>query len=393
MAVVMLPDLRAVRRVLIIRGSAIGDVLHATPLAAALKTAYPHLEITWITEEICGDVVLGNPYLDEVIVVPRSRWKRGRLRSPRVWREYLAFLSSLRARKFDVSIDLQGYAKSAILAFASGARYRLGWWRMRDGANLVSRSLPKREASVHRVDWFLDVARELGVSDPQVSFSLDIPEWAREDVGSLLESEGLISGQRYVVLNQAAGDSARRWSEAGYAEVAWQLATRFGLRSVLVGVEKDRTPNTRIIAGYREFRASSGGSGVGEEIGDPIDLAGRTDLKQLFALIDGCALQVSGDTGSLHIAAALGRPVVALFGSSDPAHAGPWGQLDRVVSHRNLCHSTCTVRRCALQRLEQNTGPGALAGISYCLVAITPAEVMRVAESALSGRGTGPTTI
>ena len=75
----MLPDMNKVKRVLIIRGSAIGDVLHATPLAAALKEAFPHLEITWITEEICGDVVLGNPYLHDVIVTPRSRWKQGRL--------------------------------------------------------------------------------------------------------------------------------------------------------------------------------------------------------------------------------------------------------------------------------------------------------------------------
>ncbi len=407
MGVVMLPDLRAVRRVLIIRGSAIGDVLHATPLAAALKSAYPHLEITWITEEICGDVVLGNPYLDEVIVVPRSRWKQGRLRSPRVWREYLAFLSGLRARNFDVSIDLQGYAKSAILALASGARYRLGWWRMRDGANLVSRSLPKRESSIHRVDWFLDVARELGVADPKVCFSLDIPAGVREDVRSLLESEGLASGQRYVVLNQAAGDQARRWTEAGYAEVAWQFATRHGLRSVLVGVEKDQTPNASIIARYRQFREASDAPGAVGAIGDPIDLAGKTGLKQLFALIEGCALQVSGDTGSLHIAAALGRPVVALFGSSDPAHAGPWGQLDHVISHRDLCDSSCTVRRCASQHFEpgnkssidnfaddsSHRDPGDLFATSRCLVAISPAEVMQVADSALAGQGLSSTTI
>ncbi len=91
-----LPDLNKARRVLIIRGSAIGDVIHAMPLSAVLKEAYPHLEITWIVEEICGDVALGNPYLHEVIVTPRSRWKRGRL-SPRIWGEYLMFLRGLRA--------------------------------------------------------------------------------------------------------------------------------------------------------------------------------------------------------------------------------------------------------------------------------------------------------
>src|SRR5689334_1746909 len=174
MSVRSLPDLRHVSRVLIIRLSAIGDVVHALPLASALKDSYPHLEITWLVEEIPADVVLGNPDLANVIVLPRSRWKRGRANSPTVWREYFAFLADIRRRRFDLTIDVQGYAKSALIALASGAHYRLGWWRLRDGANLVSQAVPRRPQSVHRVDWFLDVARELGVDNPQVRFPLQI---------------------------------------------------------------------------------------------------------------------------------------------------------------------------------------------------------------------------
>src|SRR5437763_16307658 len=96
-----LPDLRTVHRVLIIRLRAIGDVIHALPLASALKDAHPHLEISWLVEEIPADIVLGNPDLERVIVVPRSKWKLGRTRSPQVWREYLEFLAQLRALKFD----------------------------------------------------------------------------------------------------------------------------------------------------------------------------------------------------------------------------------------------------------------------------------------------------
>lgn len=96
-----LPDLRTAQRVLIIRLSSIGDVVHALPVSAALGEAFPHLELTWIVEESAADVVRGNPYLHEVIVVPRERWKRGR-KSPRIWREYLDFLQMLRERRFDV---------------------------------------------------------------------------------------------------------------------------------------------------------------------------------------------------------------------------------------------------------------------------------------------------
>jgi ADP-heptose:LPS heptosyltransferase len=94
-----LPDLRAVRRVLIIRLSSIGDVVHALPVSAALGEAFPHLELTWIVEESAADVVSGNPYLHDVIVVPRERWKRGR-KSPHIWREYLGFLRMLGERRF-----------------------------------------------------------------------------------------------------------------------------------------------------------------------------------------------------------------------------------------------------------------------------------------------------
>src|SRR3954454_13375745 len=130
MSLRFLPDLTRVERVLIIRMSAIGDVIHALPLASALKRAYPHLKISWLVEEIPAEVVLGNPDLDQVFVIPRSRWKRGRMYSPRVWREYLSFLGVLRSARFDVTIDLQGYAKSALFACATGAHYRLGWWRL-----------------------------------------------------------------------------------------------------------------------------------------------------------------------------------------------------------------------------------------------------------------------
>ena len=121
---------------------------HALPLSASLHEAFPNLKITWIVEEMSAEIVVGNPTLHEVIVVPRSRWKQGRWRSPQIWREYFAFMKTLRARRFDVTLDLQGYAKSAFMALATGAKHRYGWWRLRDGANLVSRSLPRRPQSL-----------------------------------------------------------------------------------------------------------------------------------------------------------------------------------------------------------------------------------------------------
>ncbi len=360
-------DLNSVQRLLIIRLSSIGDVTHALPLSAALGEAFPHLEITWIVEEMSAEIVRGNPYLHDVIVVPRSRWKQGRWRSPQVWREYRDFVRSLRSRRFDVTLDLQGYAKSALMALATGAKHRFGWWRLRDGANLVSRSLPRRPESLHRVDWFLDVARAFGAEPECVTFPLHVPEEARSRVRGLLADKGLPAGTAYAVLNPAVGDQTRRWGAERYAELAHGLATRLGLPSVLIGSGKDAgiCEEVRALTGQREDWPAA--------VILPLSLAGLTNLKELAAVLEGCTVHICGDTGSAHIAAALERPVVALYGPTDPQMAGPWGQSENVLSHRELCAANCTVRQCVYTRNEANT-PGE--NSARCLAAITPQEAL-----------------
>src|SRR6187549_1632006 len=116
-----LPDLHALQRLLIIRLSSIGDVVHALPVSAALGEAFPHLEISWIVEEMSAPMVAGNPYLKEVIILPAD-WRKNRL-SARSFRTFGKMREDLRARNFDVALDLQGLSKSAIVAWASGARY------------------------------------------------------------------------------------------------------------------------------------------------------------------------------------------------------------------------------------------------------------------------------
>ncbi|HZO90774.1 MAG TPA: glycosyltransferase family 9 protein [Chthonomonadaceae bacterium] len=395
-----LPDLHNVRRLLIIRLSSIGDVVHALPLSAALAEAYPHLELSWVVEEMSAEVVTGNPYLKEVIVVPRGRWRQGRLRSPHVWSEYLAFLAGLRQRRFEVTLDLQGYGKSALMALAAGAPYRLGWWRLRDGAGLVSRALPRRPESAHRVDWFLDVARALGVEPKTVRFPLSIPDVARAQVAARLCAAGIAPQRPYAVLNPATGNEVRRWGAERYAELAAGLASRFGLPSVLIGSGKDRPICEEVITRARQKmeRASPLASATNAEAPlEPVSLAGQTNLKELAALLEGCAVQVCGDTGSAHIAAALGRPTIGLYGPTDPAHAGPWGQSENVLSHRALCHADCTVRQCAFvdapphsKREGEDAGPEGKAlpedTTARCLRAITPDEVLQRIERVLHDR-------
>lgn len=392
------PDLRAINRVLIVRLSAIGDVVHALPLASALKAAYPHLEISWLVEEIPADIVIGNPDLSRVIVIPRSRWKRGRTYSPKVWQEYLAFLLRLRQARFDLTIDLQGYAKSAIYILAAGARWRYGWFRLRDGANLVSKRLPRRPESVHRVDWFLDVARALRIEKPSVRFSLAISTDAASHIVSLLSKFGIMENTRFAVINQAAGNLPRRWARMRYAELAVHLIQKHGIAVVMVGTEAEHRQCEEVCLAARKLLETNGlpshGNGrISGEIVGPVNLAGRTSLRDLTALLSLCVLHVCGDTGSTHIAAALGIPTVALYGSSDPLHAGPWGQPEHVLSHREACSPQCTVRECIYYPLGGTPQSKKLPGdtskdplntdYARCMEQITVAEAVAMVDRVL----------
>jgi lipopolysaccharide heptosyltransferase I len=380
MGILALPDLRSARRLLIIRLSSIGDVTHALPVSAALGEAFPHLELTWVVEEMSADIVTGNPYLHEVIVVPRTRWKSGRWRSPQVWREYRAFLAGLRRRRFDVTLDLQGYAKSGLIALAAGTPHRFSWWRPRDGSGLISRALPRRPESAHRVDWFLDVVRAFGAEPERVRFPLHIPDAARQRARELLCRGGIGPEAPFAVLNPATGDQVRRWGAERYAQVAAELAKRHGLPSVLVGSGKD-------VALCEEVRAAAlsgveNGHAPCAHVPAPLNLAGQTSLKELAALLERSAVHICGDTGSAHIAAALERPVVAIYGPTDPAHAGPWGQTENVLSRRELCRADCG-GACALAAGNGN-GNGVVT--ARCMAEISPEAVLTKVEQVLYGR-------
>jgi len=386
-----LPDLNNVRRLLIIRLSSIGDVVHAIPISAALAEGFPRLEITWLVEEMSAPIVLDNPYLHEVIVIPRSRWKRARARSPRIWLEFAAFARDLRRRDFDVSLDLHGHAKSGLMAFLAGAPHRLGWSNLRDGASLASKALPRREKSFHRVDQFLDVAWHLGAPTEPVRFPIVIPDDAHKEADSLLSRVGIDSRRPYAVLNPATGDLARRWGERPFGRLACRLASEWGIPSVLIGSSKDSAACEAVINYAR------GDAPVGASL--PANLAGATGLKVLAAVIEKCCVHVCGDTGSAHIAAALGRPVVGIYGPTDPEHAGPWGQGANVLSGRDHCSSDCPVRYCSARsanRLpaardlaDRSSGaidaPEAGVAMAPCLRSISVDDVLSKVGSILHG--------
>lgn len=319
-----LPEIKmsSVRRILIVKLSAMGDVIHALPVSAALGEAFPHVELTWAVEEMFAPLVTGNPYLNEVLTLPKVRPRD--LSAPAFYRGYLRRLRAVRRRRFDMTLDLQGLTKSAVVAVAAGAPIRLAYHWLREAAGLVEHAVPHRPESVHVVEQYLDVARFLGARPKQPQFPFFIPVEDEAHAVALLHAGGLQAEAPFVTINPAAGATIKQWGAANYAALIDCIQSDLGLPVALV---------TADLAVAAQVRAAARTAFA--------DLSGKTTLKQLGAVLSRSRAHICGDTGSGHLAAALGRPVVSLFGPTSPERVCPFAQRGGVLCHREQCHPRC----------------------------------------------------
>lgn len=217
---------------------------------------------------------------------------------------------------FDAAIDAQGLFKSGIVVAKARAKRKLGYHWRREGAWLFSQRVVPDPSSLHVVDQYVDIARAAGGIADRAEFALQPDPEAATSVQAKL---GELATARYVVMNPGAGWATKRWPPGSFAELIQELEKE-GLRSVLVGgkADADRAAVQEVL----DFRK-----------GDPLNLVGQTSVKELVALIAGAAAHVGGDTGSTHIAAALGRPAVGLYSITRPERSCPYGQIDRCHYH------------------------------------------------------------
>lgn len=326
-------NLEEVRRILLIKPSSLGDVVHALPTLAALRRRFPDRHIAWLVEEEVAGVILGHPLLDRVLVSGRKRWQRA-LRRPGslmpVLREALSFARELRAGRYDLVIDLQGLLKSGLLLPLTRARYRVGFAKAREGGRLFLTHAVVCPDGLHAVDRYLLCASLLGAEKEPVEFFLPTAPSDEARAESLLAQVG--PGPR-VVLHAGARWRTKLWEPEQFAGLGDLLAEKLGAAILLTGSEAD-VPLTRRIGALMRSR--------------PVELAGRTGLKELAALLKRVELMVTVDSGPMHMAAALGTPLVALFGPTDPRRTGPYGG-DPVILQKKLPCSPCLKRHCQIE--------------------------------------------
>ncbi|MEX0641085.1 MAG: glycosyltransferase family 9 protein [Pirellulales bacterium] len=303
-------------RILIVRLSAIGDVIHGLPVLCALRNEFPKAYLGWVVEGRAGDLLECHPALDALVRVPR-----GWLKSPReVWR----LRQRLRAMRFDTVIDLQCLTKSAIAARLSGAGRRIGKAGT-DGRELSRWFHTELVAAggSHVIDHYLDMLRPLGigcrVSGVGCQESIEADSTVRFNLPELLPDARMaddflrrsrLAAHRFAILNPGAGWRSKIWPADRYGELARRLAREHDLPSVAVWGTSDELPLAEMIV------ATSGGEAR---------LAPATTMRELASLCRRAALFVGSDTGPMHLAVAVGTPTISLHGPSRAEWCGAYG--------------------------------------------------------------------
>jgi lipopolysaccharide heptosyltransferase I len=289
-------------RILIVRLSALGDVIHGVPVVCALRERFPGAFIAWVVEGRSAELLDGHDAIDEVIRLPR-RWYKS-------LREILALRRRLRELEFDVTIDLQCLTKSAVAAWFTGAPRRIGKAGQdgRELSKLFHNELVDAQGA-HVIDHYLELLRPLGIYQPRVRFELA----ERRDEGfaadNTLRSLGLTRG-RFAILNPGAGWPSKIWPPERYGEIARLLTSDYDLPSLAVwGV-----PSERPLA--QDIVAASDGAAL---------LAPSTSIPQLASLCRRAALFLGSDTGPMHLAVAVGTPSISLHGPSQAEWCGAYG--------------------------------------------------------------------
>ena len=310
-------------KILIIKPSSLGDIVHSLPFLDVIKKRFPTSEIHWIIFEGFEGLIEGHPMIDRLWVINKDSWKKID-RAKNTLSEISTFVRRLKKERFDLVIDLQGLLRSGLITAATGSPMRIGFKEAREGSSLFYTNKVAGGRDIHAVDRYLKIAEFLGCDISKVAFPF--PPFKKASFLDSIVFSSLDPHQGYIVIVPGARWKTKKWSPAKFGE----LASLLPFKSVIVGSKSDVPAADEIVA------LSHGKS---------YSLAGKTDLKELAAVIKGSEFLVTNDSGPMHIAAALGIPVFAIFGPTDPARTGPYGKGHTVIKADIAC-APCFRKSC-----------------------------------------------
>ena len=337
-------------KILILKPSSIGDVIQALPVLRLLKLHFRDAEIFWWIDSALAPLLEGDPDLAGIVRFERRRWA-----APRHWPEMLRSIRWMRDQHFDLVIDLQCLARSGAFAWLANGKFLIGLDEVREGARgFYDVAVPRKSFHTHAVDWYLSVLPKLGVpvhknfqwlpNRPQIAAVVK-RKWPAAFAST---PHSALRAPHLIALQPGARWQTKRWPAEHFAGLVRLFAKNFpAARFVILGDAGDK-PLGEIISHMLSELC--------------LNLCGETTLPEMIEWLRLCDLMVTNDTGPMHVAAALGKPLIALFGPTEPRRTGPYGQLENVL-RLNLPCSPCFKSRCAWKNPNE------------CLNAISPAMV------------------
>ena len=340
---------RDFRKILLIKLSAVGDVVHTIPVLNKLRRRYPTAQLDWLVTPAIAELLQHHPAISRVIEFEREAWSTPWRLTP--FASYARLAAKLRAASYDLVVDMHGQFRTAALTLAAGAPTRIGfdrprahvwdasprkfpqqarnhaWQGAREGSWLAyTHHIPVPTLDLHAVDRYLNVGPILGLDGEPADFSFPIPQSAVSRIDALLHEHGAGRAEIAVMAPGTIWET-KHWGSDKFAKVAEHFLSK-GLAVILIGSQRERVV-------CEEVAALAPGV---------IDLAGMTALSELAALICRSEISITNDSGPMHLAVALNRPVVSIFGPTDPVWIGPYGRAEAVL-HADLECSPCYLRK------------------------------------------------
>ncbi|MBU2580437.1 MAG: glycosyltransferase family 9 protein [Alphaproteobacteria bacterium] len=385
---------REFERILFIRLSALGDVVQSIALLNAMRKRYPHARIDWLVKPSPAKIVELLPSVSNVLVyganhteVPQYNWD-GVKHYIRLLRDssFRRLLASLRATRYDLVVDVQGQMRTGIVTAVTGAPVRLGferarreskadpaavqaegtvkraWKGAREGSWMAyTHHVPVEMNNAHAVDGYLRFGQLLGFDTSHADFSFPIADDVDAEIARRLSEESGAAAVRPIIISPGGLWETKRWHSQGFTAVARHFINK-GHHVILIGSGEEAEVCAEIVA------AAPGAH----------NWAGRTTLTQLAAIIRRASLCLTNDSGPMHMAVALERPVVSIFGPSDPVWAGPY-RRQRAILQADLACSPCRIRH--VPKCPHDHA---------CMRQVTPQSVIERMEALLAGEVSGP---
>lgn len=307
------------KKILIVKPSSLGDVVHSLPFLNALKEQFPDAEVHWVIAKGLEGLLTGHPMIRKVWVINKDMWKK-LSQIGNSFSEIQAILKGLRKEHFNIVVDLQGLLRSGIITMATGAPVRVGFKEAREGSRFFYTHTVEGGKDIHAIDRYLKIAAFLGCDTTDIRFPLPLTF-----TSSPIPHHSSLT-EDYAVIIPGARWKTKRWPREKFGE----LASLLPLKTVIVGSKADMDAANEIVALSK---------------GKALSLAGKTTIGELIEVMRGARFVVSNDSGPMHIAAALGIPVFAIFGPTDPVRTGPYGKGHTIIREDIPC-VPCFKRRC-----------------------------------------------